>query len=168
MNALNDKAIADPWKEVVAHFRSLCFFKLQGKSDVSDNILRQLLPKKNAEWSISAAHDADEKRIRLEEMFQTEQRRVDDAFTLHELSAMQWREELIPSISSQISREIRQTISEQFALQTSRQTTASPEVNFRPASVSAPRKPRIAFDDIPGIIDLIVAEDRKNKEDFAA
>jgi len=136
---------------------------------VSETILRQLLPKKIAEWSQTTSVNAEEQKGRLEEMFKAEQRRVDDAYTLHELSAMQWREDFIPALTNQIHQEIRQTICEQFAQLNSRQLTPTQEVtHFQNASLIPQKRKRIAFDDIPAIIDLIVEDERKGKANFAA
>lgn len=169
MSVTNDNTASDLWRDIVTHFRSLCFFKLQGNAVVSETILRQLLPKKIAEWSEAVSVDAEEQKGRLEEMFKAEQRRVDDVYTLHELSAMQWREDLIPALTNQIHQEIRQTICEQFALLNKSQVTPTQEItHFRTASLITQNRRRIAFDDIPAIIDLIVEDERKGKANFAA
>jgi hypothetical protein len=89
-------------------------------------------------------------------MCQTEQRRVEDAYTLHELSALHWQEELIPSLARTLGQEMRAAMREQFALQSAQEAAAAPD--FAP-----PRyRPRVAFDDIPGVIDLIVAEEQRD------
>lgn len=145
---------AHRWEEVVGLFRRMCFLKRQGKAAASDSILKHRLPEKIAAWSQTTGRDAASKKAQLDGMFQVEQRRVEDAFTLHEMAAMHWQEELLPALASTLTRELKQVVQEQFAQQSAQtEKTAS-----YPPSVY---RPRVAFDDIPAVIDLIVAEEQR-------
>lgn len=151
---MNENVTAHQWEEVVGLFRRMCFLRRQGKDAASEAILKHRLPGKIAAWSQTSSRDTATKKAQLDGMFQTEQKRVDDAFTLHEMSALQWQEDLLPALVSTISREIKQTIREQFTLQ----SVQSQPTGSYPPSVY---RPRVAFDDIPAVIDLLVAEEQR-------
>ena len=152
----NDNRSADRWEEVVSVFRRMCFLRRQGKLAASEQILKQKLPRIIAAWSDSCSRDPEAKKLQLDGMFQTEQRRVEDAYTLHELAALRLQEELIPALTRTLSQEMKRTVREQFALQTAQQAAAGP--GMAPSGY----RPRVAFDDIPAVIDLIVAEEQRN------
>jgi hypothetical protein len=151
---MNENVTTRQWEEVVALFRRMCFLRRQGKAAASEAILKHRLPETIAAWSQNSGRDAGAKKAQLDNMFQVEQRRVDDAFSLHELSALQWQEDLLPALVNSLAREIKQTVREQFAAQAAR-NEESPSF---PPSVY---RPRIAFDDIPAVIDLIAAEEQR-------
>jgi hypothetical protein len=154
---MNENVTTNKWDELVALFRRMCFLRRQGKAAASDGILHQQLPRLISDWSETSERDPERKKALLSDMFQSETRRVEDAYTLHELTSFHWREELMPALARSLSQEIRQTIREQFAAQTAQQAALAPVMGM-PQSVY---RPRIAFDDIPAIIDLIVAEEQR-------
>lgn len=151
---MNDNVTADRWEEVVSLFRRMCFLRRQGKGAASDHILKQKLPRTIAAWSESCGRAPEVKKAQLDGMFQTEQKRVEDAYTLHELAALRWQEEVIPALTHALSQEMKRTMREQFALQT--------PALLAPGSAPSGYRPRVAFDDIPAVIDLIVAEEQRD------
>jgi len=153
---MNDNVTTDRWEEVVSLFRRMCFLRRQGKGAASDHILKQKLPRTIAAWSESCGRDPEVKKAQLDGMFQSEQRRVEDAYTLHELAALRWQEEVIPTLTRALSQEMQRTMREQFALQTAQHAAREP--GWAPSGY----RPRIAFDDIPAVIDLIVAEEQRD------
>lgn len=119
---------AESWKEVVAQFRSLCFARRQGDAAVSGKILQEQLPTKIAEWSRTTPEKPESKRVQLEQMFREEQRRVEDAWTLHELSSMQLRQDLIPALTSKLSSEVKSVILQQLAEQATQQNQLAADI----------------------------------------
>jgi hypothetical protein len=140
----------------------------QGNTAESDEILSTRLPKRIADWSRTSTQDANVKKTTLENMFLSEQKRIEEAVLLHEIASTRWETQLIPMLCNQVSQEIRRTVSEQFSvyeLQLAEATASQP--------VNVPRfATKIAFDNIPGIIDFLSAEERKtvsqNKRVMAA
>ncbi len=108
-------------------------------------LLNHDLPGSIAEWSRLDSSDAASKRTRLDAMFQSEQRRLEDVWQIKDLLAQHLTDTLVPQLMQSISSEIKTAMSH----------TLSAEV---PAW--APRLPaaRPHFDDIPGIIDQVLAE----------
>lgn len=106
-------------------------------------------------WSESIDANSDLKRSRLEAMFQVEKKRVDDAWVVQELLAAQWNRQWVPEICTQVVQEIRSVLSEETAVQDLRLKKPA-----RHGGNVGAGKARVAFDDIPGIIDLVLAEEK--------
>lgn len=136
-------------------FRQLCLFRRQRKGSESEKILKTELPRSIASWSESFEGDPRAKRSRLDAMFQAEQRRIDDAWLVQELMATRLNEQFIPAICTQVAQEVRSVVCQEMAAQDRRWNTPS-----RSASTVGASPARVAFDDIPGIIDVVLAEDR--------
>jgi hypothetical protein len=143
------------WEKLVSEFRRICLLRRQKRWDEAEMLLKQNLPRSIASWSESFEADLDVKRERLDNMFQTEQRRIEDAFLVQELVATRLNEQFIPLICTQVAQEVRSLMAEEPALQDRRHNRPARTVS----NARAP-KPRVAFDDIPGVIDLVLAEDR--------
>ena len=139
----------------MGQFRQLCLLRRQRKLIESDMILNSELPRAIASWSQSFDAEPSAKKSRLDAMFQTEQRRIDDAWLALELMTTRFNEQFIPAICSQVAQEVRSAMAEEMAAQDRRQPLPARITN----SVSAGRT-RVAFDDIPGVIDLVLAEDQ--------
>jgi hypothetical protein len=139
----------------VDEFRQLCLFRRQKKWVESDTILKTELPRSIASWSESFQAEPSVKRSRLDAMFQTEQRRIDDAWLVQELMAARLNEQFLPAICTQVAQEVRSVVAEEMAAQDRRLNTPA-----RSSSNVTAGKARVAFDDIPGVIDLVLAEDR--------
>ena len=119
---------AEAWKEIVTQFRSLCFMRRQGNASDSEAILEEKLPRKIAAWSRTATDDTEAKRSQLEQMFREEQRRVDDVCALHELSTTQWRQDLMPMLTNNISEQIKSAVVAQLASQAAQQNQLGKEI----------------------------------------
>ena len=141
------------WHQLAADYQQMCWLKRQGKHEDANRLLNAELPQKIAAWSRQEAKSAVEKKAALEQMFRTVQERVNDAYLLNEMLTNRWREELMPMLCGTVAGQIQKAVSEQFSLR-----------QMRPASreVVSPA-PRLAFDNIPGIIDLIQAEERRER-----
>jgi hypothetical protein len=180
----SDKA----WRDIVALFRRLCFMRRMGKADEALQILSEVLPSLIVQWSNATGEPLKNKRLRLAHMFHDEQLRVADAYALHELSSMQWQQEMVPQLTRKIAQEIKnvvasqleanaarqkelgqeiQALSGQLEQETSRRSAQEAVMNSIQKTVEdavqnlAPAPIRIPFDDIPTIIDQINDEERR-------
>lgn len=152
---MSTTATEQRWEKLVGQFRQLCLYRRQKKLSESETILNSELPRSIAEWSRSSDGDPAAKKARLDAMFQTEQRRIDDAWLVQELMASRFNDQLLPALCLQVAAEVRSVVAEVIA-------THNPRVNLpAPDGISARAgRSRVAFDDIPGVIDLVLAEDR--------
>ena len=154
----SESLTSSDWDQVVSEFRRLCMLRHQGNTAESDEILSSRLPKRIAAWSKTSSQDPTVKKTTLENMFQSEQKRIEDAILLHEIASTRWETQLVPMLCNQVAQEIRRAVGEQFSvyeLQLAEVSATHPVNNQRFA-------PKIAFDNIPGIIDFITAEERRN------
>ncbi len=100
----------------------------QGNASDSGKILEEKLPRKIAAWSRTATDDTEAKRSQLEQMFREEQRRVDDVCALHELSTAQWRQDLVPMLTNNISEQVKSAVVAQLASQAAQQNQLGEEI----------------------------------------
>lgn len=157
-NNLSTTAIEQQhWDRLVGQFRQVCLLRRQRKLIESDMILNSDLPRTIASWSQSYDAEPSAKKSRLDAMFQAEQRRIDDAWLVQELMTARFNEHLIPAICMQVVQEVRMAVAEEMAAQKP-STQAASAREF--AAAGAGRAARVAFDDIPGVIDLVLAEEQ--------
>jgi hypothetical protein len=176
------------WKEIVSQFRRLCFMRRMGRGEESVKPLWKDLSDMIARWSRAVNEPYNAKRSRLERMFLEEQRRVADACMLHELSLMQWQQDVVPVLTERITQEVRTLVTSEFEAQAARQQQLGQELQTlagqfeqeaaRRATQEAvletvqktveqavkklpPAPVRIPFDDIPTIIDMLNDEERR-------
>ena len=221
----------------MADFRQLCLLRRQKKWIESDIILNSDLPRSIAGWSEVFDGAPAQKKARLDAMFQSEQRRLDDAYFALDLVTARLKEEIVPAICGQIAEQVRSAIMAevQLAIATQLKTAVADEVRsavpdhvrstapeqthaiiteqvraavaenvrsvlspnllsdfteqvrstvaqqaravvleelarehkpagpLRNADLAAGRGSRVAFDDVPGVIDLVLAEERQRE-----
>jgi len=143
------------WDKVVGDFRQVCLLRRQNRLGEADAILKAELPRSIARWSASYPGDRDNKSARLDSMFELEQRRIDDAWLVQQLVATQLSEQIIPAVCLQVGQEVRSILGQEV----------SPREQKRSVAIEPPENPaaiggRVRFDDIPGVIDLILAENQ--------
>lgn len=143
------------WEEVVSTYQEACLLKQQGRMEASNQVLRHQLPRRIAAWSRANPRPPSEKKAALAELFKCEQRRIEDAWLISQITASQWREELIPMVCETVAREVEIAISRQFAIQEVQNALAASEL-VRTA-------PRVAIDNIPGIIDAIQTQQSRTR-----
>ena len=133
------------WDKVVALFREACLLRRKRQSEQADRLLNHELPGSIAEWSRLDSSDPASKRLRLDVMFQSEQRRLEDVWQIKDLLAQHLTETVVPHLMQSISGEIKAALSPLL-------TAAAP--------VWSPRLPAVRphFDDIPAIIDQVLAD----------
>ena len=132
----------ESWLQVVNDFRRVCFLKRYGKVDESQTILAVELPKSIALWSGEEARDGVAQRQALQEMFISEERRVEDAWQMKSLLQDQLRTELLEDVREEVRRELQRerSLTPQQAPPESRQTL-SLSTSSRSAGVEPPSRP---------------------------
>lgn len=103
-------------------------------------MLAEELPATIAAWSGSSPMHVAEKKHDLEQMFKSEQKRVADAWLVNECVTKHWTETLLPNLAGQMARDLG--------------------LGIAPTGGSVTPERRAGFDDIPGVIDLVLAEQR--------
>ncbi|HTH49656.1 MAG TPA: hypothetical protein VMB21_19235 [Candidatus Limnocylindria bacterium] len=145
------------WEKVVSDFRRLCILRRQRRREESETLLRTDLPRSIAEWSRQQPGDAAAKKAQLDSMFHTEQRRIEDAWLMQDVLSTRLTEDFLPAICSRVSEEVRKAMAVGELL--AGEPRSARETDVAPAN--AP-EPRVAFDDIPSILDLLLVEPPPN------
>jgi hypothetical protein len=141
------------WSRVVSDFRRVCLARREQRGEEADRLLREDLPRSITEWSRETRMDEAKKRTQLDQMFQAEQRRVDDAWVLHNLLTLRLTDEIVPSIVARVTESVREAISSGAA-------TAGRGVRHA-VRLAKPR--RVAFDDVAGVIDLLLQQELSSR-----
>jgi hypothetical protein len=168
----NDNDRRRLWMRIGEDFRQACLLRREGKTVEAAEILEKKLPAAIANWArISGFNEADRKE-RLNDLFEMEQRRVDDIWLSHQIVMRQMRDILIPSLCLQVAEEVREVMELQIEHLTESLTRIS-----TPAVPAQPRQEPVAanliklptvmpserrntpnFDDLPVIIDELIAD----------
>lgn len=114
------------WDKVVADFRRVCVLKRDGRVEDSDALLNQELSASIAAWSQASGGDAAAKRLRLQDMFVAEERRVEDAWMI--------RGWLVPHLKEEIVRELRHELAAELTARL--ESELSERLAARPASAA--------------------------------
>lgn len=139
------------WNQLVAEFRQACLLRREGKEDEAARVLEGTLPRQIASWSREDKRSADEKRAALETMFESERATIDSYLFAHEAMATRLTNALVPALRQQLSEDIQRAFS-----------TVSRDTSFaRPLRQSLPPANRVRFDDIPAVIDTLLAQQRQ-------
>lgn len=141
------------WEKVVSDFRRLCILRRQRRREESETLLRTELPRSIAEWSRQQPGDADSKKARLDSMFHTEQRRIEDAWLMQDVLSSRLAEDFLPAICSRVSEEVRKAMAVAELLNAESRQPKDTDIAVEP-----PAETRVAFDDIPSILDLLLVE----------
>jgi|GEM_PF-2461304 len=170
------------WKSLTEEFRNACMMRRQGDSAGSTKILNETLPPMIAAWSQLSPSTEATKREQLNQMFERERERIEDAWLTQQILLRQMRDVLIPSLCLQVAEEVREVMELQVGEITRQLSKANP-VPEKPAEaipravspvtreeepsriVSLPTTAvelvgkRPNFDDLPAIIDELIAVD---------
>lgn len=95
------------WEQVVRDFRHVCLLKREGKLAESERVLSQVLPASIASWSQLDPQDSLAKRMQLQAMFDSEQRRLDEAWALQQMVFSQLSGTVISELKQRLSDELR-------------------------------------------------------------
>lgn len=150
------------WSRIVEDFREACILRKNGRHEESNELLQQILPREIAEWAKMPQPVGTNRRTKLESMFRDEQRRVDDAFFVQRIVTSQLEEHLLPKLCFMVAEEVREAVRNDVRAFGSlpgaaKETANREEMAVRPKTAS-PSRPRVRFDDIPGMIDSILRE----------
>jgi len=163
------------WKRIGDDFRQACLLRREGKADEATQILEQRLPETIAAWARVCGLRDPERRERLNQLFEQEQKRVDDIWLSQQIILRQMRDILIPSLCLQVAEEVREVME----LQMEHVNSVLASVSQPPARTRAPvakaaagtaivNLPRVMptersaapnFDDLPAIIDELISRD---------
>jgi hypothetical protein len=147
------------WSKIVDDFREACILRKNGRHEESNELLQHVLPGEIAEWAKAPMPPGINRRSKLETMFREEQRRVDDAFFVQRLVTSQLEEHLLPKLCFMVAEEVRE------AVRNDARTAPAPMAPFPPQSrpkTQSPSRPRVRFDDIPGMIDSILHDQQSD------
>lgn len=178
MNPINKNSEARRlWKKITGEFRLACLQRRDGKAAEAADILEKQLPIDIAAWGRVSGLAEPERRRQLNEMFESEQRRVEDMWLSQQIILRQMRDILIPSLCLQVAEEVREVMEFQVEQITQMLTTTArpateagrgenlaPTVGGRrivalPQSAPAPEPVLPKFADLPAIIDDLIHRD---------
>ena len=134
------------WSQLVAEYRQACLLRREGRAEEAQGVVSEKLPQTIALWSRDDARSEAEKKAALGKMFSNEQISMDSWFFAHQALTNRMAQTLIPAIRQQIGQEVRQA----FALHASDRMSNS--------ATGASKPERIRFDDIPAMIDSLLAQ----------
>lgn len=168
------------WKKIGDDFRQACLDRREGKAAEATEILEKKLPETISAWARVCGLRDGERRERLNELFETERRRVDDIWLSQQIIIRQMRDILIPSLCLQVAEEVREVMELQtehlseMLEKVSRPPVSVPGPAANPVERREPADPRIVplpevtlterralpnFDDLPLIIDELINRD---------
>lgn len=136
------------WNQIVAEYRQACWLRREGRESDAARVINEKLPVIIAAWSQADTRSAADKKIALEAMFETEQTSVDSWLFAHQTLATRLTDALIPVLRQQVGQEVRQVLADQ--------PQPRPNRSAQPAGERGTR--RIRFDDIPAVIDALLAQ----------
>jgi len=156
------------WEQITTGFRQACHHRRHGRQAEATNLLEGALPRTIADWSQASPTEPARKKALLLEMFAREQQRVEEAIALQELVTRHCAEELIPSLRAELAAEVRKLVLEQMGPPGGDPGTwLGRDRDFHPAPPKKPRPARIPFDDLPAVIDAVLADQRTGRTDQA-
>ena len=130
----------------MAEYRQACLLKREGRAAEAQGIVNESLPQTIALWSREDPRSTVEKKAVLEKMFSSEQVSMASWVSAHQALTNRMAQTLIPAIRQQIGQEVRQA----FALQAADRMSNS--------ASGASKSERIRFDDVPAMIDSLLAQ----------
>lgn len=166
------------WKRIAEDFRQACLLRREGKASEAAELLDKKLPETIAAWSRVCGLRDGERRERLNDLFELEQRRVDDIWLSQQIIMRQMRDILIPSLCLQVAEEVREVMEFQaehlgeMLEEVSRPPAPAPapvrvepkqpagldnRIVKLPAVMPTERRSMPNFDDLPLIIDELIS-----------
>ncbi len=149
------------WEQITVDFRQVCVLRRDGKQDEADFILNQELPLTIADWSNGNPKRPEVKKAELLAMFAEEQRRVDSAIAVERIVSTKLREVLLPELVAQMVQEIKLVVGTEVGSLRAMMAEITAMTSPR-RSVSQKPRDRIKFDDIPRVIDAVLAEQQRD------
>lgn len=135
------------WKQVVADYRQACVLRREGREIEASKLIDEKLPVSIAAWSKADPRSPADKKTILEAMFESEQTSIETWLFAQHTLASRLSDTLIPALRQHVSDEIRDAMAAPGSLRTR-----------RTSGVSYGRAARVRFDDIPAVIDTLLAQ----------
>lgn len=139
------------WKQVVTDYRQACVLRREGRETEAGAIIGERLPASIAAWSRADTRSASDKKSALESMFEMERASMDSWMLANESLAAQLSRTLIPALREQVAEEIRESMRSKPL--TPNRLGGAPSAGFD----------RVRFDDIPGVIDTLLAQQQADR-----
>lgn len=144
VSATNSQAL---WRQVVADYRQACVLRREGREPEAGKLIDEKLPGSIAAWSKADSRSPADKKTVLEAMFETEQTSIETWLFAQHTLASRLGDTLIPALRQHVSEEIREAMA-------GRSTPSG----SRSKGFASLRSPRVRFDDIPAVIDTLLAQ----------
>jgi len=157
----NGDKYAQLWEQITVDFRQVCVLRRDGKPDEADYILNQELPLTIADWSNGNPKRPEVKKAELLAMFAEEQRRVDSAIAVERIVSAKLREVLLPELAAQMVQEIKLAVGAEVGSLRAMMAEITSMTTPRRSATQRPSE-RIKFDDIPRVIDAVLAEQQRD------
>jgi hypothetical protein len=145
------------WDQITNDFREACLLRREGKPQEADYILNYDLPQQIADWAKVNPEKPEEKKAELTAMFQEEQKRVDSAVAIQRIVSGRLSQELVPGLCASVTKEVRGALGEEVKRLRSAIAEAALLASVQ-RMMTAPRRERVKIDDIPAVLDSILAE----------
>lgn len=94
----------DYWNELVELFREACLSYHEGHESEAKKLAIDILPELIRRWSKASPESSDEKRLRLQNMFIEESRRIADAGIIQRMIVNRLSERVLPSIMNELKQ----------------------------------------------------------------
>ena len=143
------------WEQIVADFQLACVLRREGRGQEAAEIIDQRLPRVIARWSQADGRSGAEKQAALKAMFAEEQSRDESADQVPQILAAKLAATLLPALRQHVAQELREGIAQEF-----RAWQNNLLLSRRPPENAGLR--RVRFDDIPGVIDALLAEQKSD------
>lgn len=169
---MDESKTEDLWEEIKGQFRIACILRKEGKLDEAVEVINSVLPPLLSQWTQANPKSSAQKRKLVEQMFHREMERVEDAWITYELVAKRLESQLTKALSAEIKevkKHIFKILSEIDLVRNQAPVSGKPRylkafsrgASFFKGRRSKRRDARVSFDDIPGIIDALLEEDKK-------
>lgn len=165
MTACNDTLNVDGslarWNDIVADYRQICILRRTGRDEEATRLVNEKLQPSIALWAREDTRNPAQKRATLENLFATEHKFLDSMLASQHELASRLADRLVPAVCQQMKVELHEMVSGQF--ETLRHLLAQAGGAFERRTEKSTRergRERIRFDDIPSVINAVLAEQR--------
>lgn len=173
LTALMDESkTEDLWEEIKGQFRIACILRKEDKIDEAVEVINSVLPPLLSQWTQANTKSSVQKRKLVEQMFHKEMERVEDAWITYELVSKRLESQLTKALSDEIKevkKHIFKILSEIDIVRNQAPVSSKPRylraisrgASFFKGRRAKRRAERLSFDDIPGIIDALLEDEKK-------
>jgi hypothetical protein len=145
------------WNQIVADYRQICILRRQGEEAEAARLVNEKLPQSIALWARQDENNPAQKKAVLKNLFATEHKLLDSMLASQRELAAKLADWLVPAVCQHVSREVREVMTGQFDVLCHKLARAKGAFS-RPPEPPGPARERVRFDDIPAVIDAVLAE----------